>query len=79
LGKYLLGYSSLRFREVIRAVSRTQECDPKATTEVQLHFQDMTKDWDAVQDEIRELSFNQKKSLEDVKELMERKYKFRAS
>ncbi|KAF1917507.1 ankyrin repeat-containing domain protein [Ampelomyces quisqualis] len=39
----------------------------------------MTKDWDAVQDEIRELSFNQKKRLEDVKELMERNYKFRAS
>jgi hypothetical protein len=39
----------------------------------------MTKNWDAVQDEIRELSFNQKKSLEDVKDLMERKYKFRAS
>jgi Cdc6-like AAA superfamily ATPase len=39
----------------------------------------MTKDWDVVQDEIRELSFNQKKSLEDVKELMEQKYKFRAS
>jgi hypothetical protein len=39
----------------------------------------MTKDWDAVQDEIRELSFNQKKSLEDVKALMERKYNFRAS
>jgi hypothetical protein len=32
-----------------------------------------------VQDEIRELSFNQKKCLEDVKELMERKYQFRAS
>lgn len=39
----------------------------------------MTKDWDAVQDEIRELSFVQKKSLEEVKELMERKHKFRAS
>jgi hypothetical protein len=39
----------------------------------------MTKDWDAVQDEIKELSFNQKKPLEEVKELMERKYKFRAS
>jgi hypothetical protein len=39
----------------------------------------MTKDWSSVQDEIRELSFNQKKPLEDVKELMERKYKFRAS
>lgn len=39
----------------------------------------MTKDWGAVQDEIKELSFNQKKPLEEVKELMERKYKFRAS
>jgi hypothetical protein len=39
----------------------------------------MTKDWDSVQEEIRELSFNQKKPLEDVKELMERKHKFRAS
>lgn len=39
----------------------------------------MTKDWDSVQDEIKELSFNQKKSLEDVKELMEQKYKFKAS
>jgi hypothetical protein len=39
----------------------------------------MTKDWDAVQEEIRELSFTQKKSLEEVKKLMERKYKFRAS
>lgn len=39
----------------------------------------MTKDWDAVQDEIKELSFNQKKPLDEVKELMERKYKFRAS
>ncbi|KAF3008432.1 hypothetical protein E8E13_002701 [Curvularia kusanoi] len=39
----------------------------------------MTKDWDSVQDEIKELSFNQKRSLEDVKELMERKHKFRAS
>ncbi|KAF1847625.1 ankyrin [Cucurbitaria berberidis CBS 394.84] len=39
----------------------------------------MTKDWNAVQEEIKELSFNQKKSLEEVKELMERKYKFRAS
>ncbi|KAF3041033.1 hypothetical protein E8E11_004224 [Didymella keratinophila] len=33
----------------------------------------MTKDWDAVQDEIKELSFIQKKPLEEVKELMERK------
>jgi hypothetical protein len=39
----------------------------------------MTKDWDSVQDEIKELSFNQKRSLEEVKELMESKYKFRAS
>lgn len=39
----------------------------------------MTKDWDAVQAEIKELSFSQKKPLEEVKELMERKYKFRAS
>ena len=39
----------------------------------------MTKDWDAVQDEIKELSFIQKKPLEEVKELMERKYKFMAS
>ncbi|CAO2651411.1 Nn.00g039810.m01.CDS01 [Neocucurbitaria sp. VM-36] len=39
----------------------------------------MTKDWDAVQEEIKELSFNQKKPLEEVKELMERKHKFRAS
>ena len=42
-------------------------------------FASMTKDWDAVQDEIKELSFIQKKPLEEVKELMERKYKFRAS
>ncbi|KAJ4363408.1 hypothetical protein N0V83_009701 [Neocucurbitaria cava] len=39
----------------------------------------MTKDWDAVQEEIKELSFNQKKPLEEVKELMERKHNFRAS
>lgn len=39
----------------------------------------MTKDWDAVQDEIRELSFSQKKPLEEVKELMEHKHNFRAS
>ncbi|KAF1927315.1 ankyrin [Didymella exigua CBS 183.55] len=39
----------------------------------------MTKDWDAVQDEIKELSFNQKKPLKEVKRLMEQKYKFRAS
>jgi hypothetical protein len=39
----------------------------------------MTKDWDAIQDEIRELSFNQKVPLEEVKALMERKHKFRAS
>ena len=40
---------------------------------------EMTKDWDTVQDEIKELSFNQRKPLEEVKELMEQKYKFRAS
>ncbi|KAH8702907.1 ankyrin repeat-containing domain protein [Phaeosphaeriaceae sp. PMI808] len=39
----------------------------------------MTKDWESFQDEIRELSFTKKKSLEEVKEVMERKYKFRAS
>ncbi|RMZ68000.1 high affinity nitrate transporter [Pyrenophora seminiperda CCB06] len=39
----------------------------------------MTKDWDLVQDEIKDLSFNQKMSLKGVKELMERKHKFRAS
>ncbi|XP_014551253.1 hypothetical protein COCVIDRAFT_31184 [Bipolaris victoriae FI3] len=39
----------------------------------------MTKDWDLVQDEIKELSFSQKKTLEEVKEMMERKYRFRAS
>jgi hypothetical protein len=39
----------------------------------------MTKDWESVQDEIKDLSFTQKKPLEEVKELMERKYKFRAS
>lgn len=39
----------------------------------------MTKDWDIVREEITELSFNQKKSLEEVKDLMERKYKFTAS
>lgn len=40
---------------------------------------EMTKDWTSVQDEIKELSFNQKKPLEEVKELMERKYRFTAS
>jgi Cdc6-like AAA superfamily ATPase len=39
----------------------------------------MTKDWDVVQEEIRDLSFSQKKPLEEVKRLMEHKYKFRAS
>ncbi|KAF2845545.1 hypothetical protein T440DRAFT_493354 [Plenodomus tracheiphilus IPT5] len=39
----------------------------------------MTKDWGAVHDEIRALSFVQKKPLEEIRELMERKYKFRAS
>lgn len=39
----------------------------------------MTKDWDAVQRHIRELSVNQKKSLADVKSIMESKHSFRAS
>ena len=39
----------------------------------------MTKDWNAVQDEIKELSFVRKKSLEEVKAHMERKHNFRAS
>lgn len=39
----------------------------------------MTKYWEAVQDEIRELSFTQKKPLEEVKELMEKKHGFYAS
>ncbi|EMD63908.1 hypothetical protein COCSADRAFT_358501 [Bipolaris sorokiniana ND90Pr] len=39
----------------------------------------MTKDWDLVQDEVKELSFSQKKTLEEVKEMMERKYRFCAS
>lgn len=43
------------------------------------HYIDMTKDWELVQDEIKELSFVQKKPLDEVKELMERKHKFRAS
>jgi hypothetical protein len=56
---------------------------PVATLRLQydlvLNIANMTKDWDAVQDEIKELSFNQKKPLEEVKELMEKKYKFHAS
>ncbi|USP77906.1 hypothetical protein yc1106_05180 [Curvularia clavata] len=39
----------------------------------------MTKDWDLFQDEIKELSFSQKKTLEEVKELMAKKHRFRAS
>jgi len=39
----------------------------------------MTKDWELVQGEIKDLSFKQKKPLEEIKELMERKYKFQAS
>jgi hypothetical protein len=39
----------------------------------------MTKDWDGVQDVIKDMSFGQKKTLEEVKELMEQKYNFTAS
>ncbi|KAI2488296.1 Clr5 multi-domain protein [Pyrenophora tritici-repentis] len=39
----------------------------------------MTKDWDLVQDEIKDLSFNQKRPLEEVMRLMESKYRFQAS
>ncbi|PVI05576.1 ankyrin [Periconia macrospinosa] len=39
----------------------------------------MTKDWDAVQAEIKDLSFVQKKRLDEVKRVMEVKYGFKAS
>ncbi|KAF2015552.1 ankyrin [Aaosphaeria arxii CBS 175.79] len=39
----------------------------------------MTKDWNSVRATIKELSVDQKKSLEDVKAIMEKKHKFRAS
>ena len=39
----------------------------------------MTKDWEAVRPEIRELSVGQKKSLQEVKEIMEKRHQFRAS
>jgi len=39
----------------------------------------MTKDWDSVQATIHELSVGQKKSLEEVKTIMESRYKFKAS
>jgi hypothetical protein len=39
----------------------------------------MTKDWDSVRSTIRQLSVNQKHSLEDVKSIMESKHNFRAS
>ncbi|KAF2270168.1 ankyrin [Lojkania enalia] len=39
----------------------------------------MTKDWDIVRQDIKELSVDQKKSLQEVKAIMESKHKFRAS
>ncbi|KAE8830850.1 hypothetical protein PTNB85_07437 [Pyrenophora teres f. teres] len=39
----------------------------------------MTKAWDLVQDEIKDLSFNQKRPLDEVMKLMESKYRFQAS
>lgn len=39
----------------------------------------MTKDWDSVRSEIKDLSVNQKKCLQDVKTIMETRHKFRAS
>lgn len=39
----------------------------------------MTKDWDSVRERIRDLSVNQKKSLEEVKAIMESEHRFRAS
>lgn len=39
----------------------------------------MTKDWDAVQDEIKDLSLVQKKRLDDVRKILEQKYGFKAS
>ncbi|KAF2727119.1 ankyrin [Polyplosphaeria fusca] len=39
----------------------------------------MTKDWDSVRHDIKDLSVNQKKCLQDVKSIMETKYKFKAS
>ena len=39
----------------------------------------MTKDWDSVRETIRKLSVDQKKSLEEVKDVMEANHQFRAS
>ncbi|KAF2112728.1 ankyrin repeat-containing domain protein [Lophiotrema nucula] len=39
----------------------------------------MTKDWESVRPEIRELSVGQKKSLQEVKTIMEKSHQFRAS
>jgi hypothetical protein len=39
----------------------------------------MTKDWDSVRERIRDLSVTQKKSLEEVKAMMESEHRFRAS
>jgi hypothetical protein len=44
-----------------------------------VHKTKMTKDWDAVQDIIKDLSWNQRKPLEEVKVLMEREHGFLAS
>jgi hypothetical protein len=39
----------------------------------------MTKDWDIVQPSIKKLSVDEKKSLQDVKSIMEKRHNFRAS
>jgi hypothetical protein len=39
----------------------------------------MTKDWDAVQEVIKDLSWNQRKPLEEVKLTMEQQHNFSAS
>jgi hypothetical protein len=39
----------------------------------------MTKDWDSVEDEIKDLSWAQKKRLDEVKKIMESKHGFKAS
>jgi hypothetical protein len=44
-----------------------------------VHKTKMTKDWDAVQDIIKDLSWNQRKPLEEVKVLMEKEHGFLAS
>jgi hypothetical protein len=39
----------------------------------------MTKDWDSVEAEIKDLSWTQKKRLDEVKKIMETKRGFKAS